>query len=120
MPETWDIQSAISLYNIDRWGTGYFTINQRGNIQILPTQSEKTPIDIMEVIAGAQERGGGQRNVKPPESSCLCGSARNGNAPRPNEEIWTDRAISQEDNDKPRILWNKSADSPCMICVNSY
>jgi arginine decarboxylase len=57
MSETWDIQSAISLYNIDRWGTGYFTINQRGNIQILPTQSEATPIDIMEVIAGAQERG---------------------------------------------------------------
>jgi arginine decarboxylase len=57
MSESWDIQSAISLYNIDRWGTGYFTVNERGNIQILPTQSEATPIDIMEVIAGAQERG---------------------------------------------------------------
>src|SRR5438477_1669117 len=57
MTEKWDIPSAISLYNIDRWGTGYFTINDRGNIQILPTQSEKTPIDVMEVIAEAKARG---------------------------------------------------------------
>src|ERR1700709_1840689 len=57
MTETWDIQSAISLYNIDRWGTGYFSINPKGNIQILPTQSEATPIDIMELVAEAQERG---------------------------------------------------------------
>jgi len=57
MTEAWDIQSAISLYNIDRWGTGYFGINEKGNIQILPTQDEKTPIDIMELIAEAQERG---------------------------------------------------------------
>jgi arginine decarboxylase len=57
MTETWDIQSAISLYNIDRWGTGYFSINPKGNIEILPTQSEATPIDIMELVAEAQERG---------------------------------------------------------------
>src|ERR1700677_1661343 len=57
MTESWDIQSAISLYNIDRWGTGYFSINQKGNIQILPTQNEETPIDIMELIVEAQDRG---------------------------------------------------------------
>jgi arginine decarboxylase len=57
MTESWDIQSAVSLYNIDRWGTGYFSINAKGNIQILPTQNEATPIDIMELIAEAQERG---------------------------------------------------------------
>src|SRR5579862_5898962 len=56
MTEAWDIQSAISLYNIDRWGTGYFSINNKGNVQILPTQNEATPIDIMELIAAAQER----------------------------------------------------------------
>ena len=57
MTESWDIQSAISLYNIDRWGTGYFTINPKGNVQILPTQNEETPIDIMELIVEAQDRG---------------------------------------------------------------
>jgi arginine decarboxylase len=57
MNQPWDIPAAISLYNIDRWGTGYFTINERGNIQILPTRNAQTPIDIMEVIAEAKGRG---------------------------------------------------------------
>ena len=57
MTDSWDIQSAVSLYNIERWGMGYFSINGKGNIQILPTQNEATPIDIMELVAEAQERG---------------------------------------------------------------
>lgn len=57
MNQTWDIPAAISLYNIDRWGMGYFSINDAGNIQVLPTQEQKTPIDIMELIESAKERG---------------------------------------------------------------
>jgi arginine decarboxylase len=57
MQQPWDIPAAISLYNIDRWGTGYFSINDRGNIQIFPNQNPATPIDIMEVIAAAREEG---------------------------------------------------------------
>jgi arginine decarboxylase len=56
MTNGWNIQSAISLYNIDRWGTGYFSINERGNVQILPTQ-QGAAIDMMEVIADAKEQG---------------------------------------------------------------
>ncbi len=56
MTQSWDIESAISLYNIDRWGSGYFTINERGNIQILPQQNGAS-IDIMEAIADAKEQG---------------------------------------------------------------
>ena len=58
MQQNWDIPSAISLYNIDRWGLGYFTINERGNVSIRPTQDAKTPIDIMEVIAEARSEYG--------------------------------------------------------------
>ncbi|MGV3533433.1 MAG: biosynthetic arginine decarboxylase [Chthoniobacteraceae bacterium] len=57
MKQPWDIPAAISLYNVDRWGTGYFTINDKGNVSVLPTQDPKTPIDVMELVAGAQERG---------------------------------------------------------------
>jgi arginine decarboxylase len=57
MQQPWDIPAAISLYNIDRWGTGYFSINSRGNIQISPTLDPATPIDIMEVLAAAREEG---------------------------------------------------------------
>ncbi|MEA3187688.1 MAG: arginine decarboxylase [Chthoniobacter sp.] len=56
MTQDWDISSAISLYNIDRWSTGYFSVNERGNIQILPQQNGVS-IDMMEVIADATEQG---------------------------------------------------------------
>ena len=57
MNTPWDISSAISLYNIDRWGSGYFTINERGHITVLPTQDPNTPIDLTELLAEAQQRG---------------------------------------------------------------
>ena len=57
MKPPWDIPAAISLYNIDRWGSGYFTINEKGNIQILPTRKADAKIDMMEVIEDAKERG---------------------------------------------------------------
>jgi len=57
MTQEWDIQSAISLYNIDRWGSGYFNVNPRGNVEVLPTQKQATPIDLMEVIEEARQQG---------------------------------------------------------------
>ncbi len=57
MKPPWDIPAAISLYNIDRWGTGYFTVNGKGHIQIQPTRKPEAVIDIMDVIAEAKEQG---------------------------------------------------------------
>jgi arginine decarboxylase len=56
MTDGWDIQSAISLYNIDRWGSGYFAINAQGHIQVQPVQGGEG-IDIMDVIDEARSRG---------------------------------------------------------------
>ena len=57
MTETWDIPSAIALYNIDRWGSGYFTINAAGNVQAMPTQVYGETIDLMDVVSEARDRG---------------------------------------------------------------
>ncbi len=58
MQHPWDIPAAISLYNVDRWGLDYFSINERGNVQVFPTQNPKTPIEIMELISEAQREFG--------------------------------------------------------------
>ena len=58
MQHPWDIPAAISLYNVDRWGLDYFSINERGNVQVFPTQDPKTPIDIMELLAEARSEFG--------------------------------------------------------------
>jgi arginine decarboxylase len=57
MNTPWDINSAISLYNIDRWGSGYFTINPKGHISVLPTLNPSTPIDLTELVEEAKQRG---------------------------------------------------------------
>jgi arginine decarboxylase len=49
-------EDAISLYNVDRWGGGYFTVNRKGNIVVLPNRSGDQKIDLMEIIAEARER----------------------------------------------------------------
>ena len=54
-PQPWDIPAATALYNIDRWGGGYFGINEKGNVQAFPTMDTRTPIDIMELIAEAKD-----------------------------------------------------------------
>jgi arginine decarboxylase len=58
MQDPWDIPAATSLYNIDRWGMGYFAINAKGHIEVRPTQDASTPIDVMEVIDEARKEYG--------------------------------------------------------------
>ncbi len=53
----WDIPSATSAYNIDRWGAGYFAINSEGNIQVTPLQGQGASIDMMAVVQEAREQG---------------------------------------------------------------
>jgi len=50
-----DIHDALSLYNVDRWGGGYFGINAAGHVSIHPKRNGET-IDIMEVVAEARHR----------------------------------------------------------------
>jgi arginine decarboxylase len=53
----WDIEAAISTYNVDGWGTGYFTVNAAGNAEVRPLQEGGGSIDILEVVQEARERG---------------------------------------------------------------
>jgi arginine decarboxylase len=48
---------AIALYNIDRWGGGYFTINDDGHVAVRPTSRKKEQIDLMELVDEAKSRG---------------------------------------------------------------
>jgi arginine decarboxylase len=53
----WDIPSATSAYNVDRWGAGYFSINAKGNLQVSPLKDQGAAIDIMDVVSEAREQG---------------------------------------------------------------
>src|ERR1041385_2418036 len=53
----WDIQSARSLYNIDRWGAKYFDITDNGRVICSPLQDGGASVDLNDVIEEAKARG---------------------------------------------------------------
>lgn len=53
----WDVEAAIGTYNVDAWGSGYFTVNAGGNAEVRPLLDGGGSIDILEVVNEARERG---------------------------------------------------------------
>ena len=53
----WDVESAIATYNVDGWGSGYFTVNAEGNVVAKPLQENGGSINILEVVNEARNRG---------------------------------------------------------------
>ena len=46
----WTTEDSIELYGIEKWGNGYFSVNDNGNIIILPKKSPEQSVDIMDLI----------------------------------------------------------------------
>ena len=46
---------ALALYNVDRWGGGYFGINSKGNVFVRPKRNGEQ-IDLMEIVREARSR----------------------------------------------------------------
>jgi arginine decarboxylase len=55
VPE-WDIAAARTLYNVDRWGAGYFDINEAGHVVAKPLQNG-VEVDLMALVDEAKARG---------------------------------------------------------------
>lgn len=47
----------ITSYNINNWSEGYATINQKGNVSMLPTREVDKAIDLMELVEEGREQG---------------------------------------------------------------
>ena len=53
----WDVSSALALYNVERWGAPYFTVNGKGHVAVRPSGEPLREIDMMELVREARERG---------------------------------------------------------------
>src|SRR6266481_9161844 len=53
----WDIDAAIATYNVDGWGSGYFSVNSAGNVVAKPVKEGGGSIDLLEVVNEARARG---------------------------------------------------------------
>jgi arginine decarboxylase len=53
----WTTEDANEIYQISRWGEGYFTVGEKGDLCINPTRKENGPlINIMEVVEEMKEK----------------------------------------------------------------
>src|SRR5205814_1340323 len=55
-PKRWTREDAISFYNIDGWGTGYFSVNEKGNLIMLPKGEGGPSIQIVDIIEDMASR----------------------------------------------------------------
>lgn len=53
----WTIQDAMEIYNIDGWGAGYFAVNDKGNLEMLPEGSGGPRIELLDIINEIQKKG---------------------------------------------------------------
>ncbi len=53
----WTIQDARNLYSIQRWGVGYFDINEDGRVVAKPLRDAGASVDLTDVIEEAKARG---------------------------------------------------------------
>jgi arginine decarboxylase len=45
----WRVEDSADLYNINRWGVNYFSINEKGNVVVKP-QAESASVDLKELL----------------------------------------------------------------------
>ncbi|MBS0386908.1 MAG: biosynthetic arginine decarboxylase [Proteobacteria bacterium] len=52
----WSVADALELYSVPAWGSGYFSINEAGNVVVRPDGTAANEIDLLEVVQGLQAR----------------------------------------------------------------
>jgi arginine decarboxylase len=48
--EGWTIADSLELYDVQRWGKGFFGINQRGHLTVHPNKNPQQAIDLKELV----------------------------------------------------------------------
>jgi arginine decarboxylase len=52
----WSVEDSARLYSIQRWGQGYFSVNDDGHVAVHPTQEPSRSIDLKKLVDECRER----------------------------------------------------------------
>ncbi len=55
--DRWTITDAAEMYDVPRWGKGYFSVNAQGHMQVHPTKDPALAIDMKDLVERLQMRG---------------------------------------------------------------
>ena len=53
----WSVHDASELYEVSRWGNGYFSVNSSGHLEVHPTRDPQRAIDLKQLVDRLQLRG---------------------------------------------------------------
>ena len=53
----WGVHDASEMYEVARWGHGYFSVSDDGHVQVHPTKDPAAAIDLKELVDRLQLRG---------------------------------------------------------------
>src|ERR671912_513434 len=53
----WSATEAAELYDVPRWGQGYFSVNELGHLQVHPTKDPHRGVDLKRLVDRLQLRG---------------------------------------------------------------
>jgi arginine decarboxylase len=55
--DRWSIAEAAELYDVSRWGKGYFSVGQNGHVWVHPDKDPNRALDLKELVDNLQLRG---------------------------------------------------------------
>jgi arginine decarboxylase len=53
----WTIRDSLDLYNVLDWGSGFFAINDAGDVAVSPKTGDEQSIDLLELVENLGRRG---------------------------------------------------------------
>ena len=53
----WTASDAAELYDIARWGQGYFSVDENGHVRVHPTKEPERSVDLKQLVDRLQLRG---------------------------------------------------------------
>jgi len=55
--EKWTIRDSLDLYHVLDWGSGFFAINDAGDVEVRPKTNDERSIDLLELVEDLGRRG---------------------------------------------------------------
>ena len=53
----WTVRDSIELYNVANWGAGFFTVNDKGHVEVRPRGEQGPCIDLLDLVQDLHQRG---------------------------------------------------------------
>jgi arginine decarboxylase len=53
----WTVRDSLDLYNVAAWGAGFYTINDKGHVEVRPRGEQGPSIDLLDLVTDLYQRG---------------------------------------------------------------